>query len=171
MSIQYPIPHKAVFHTTSNVFSAAFTGIYDFNTAGNTAQTLLKLIPNTIYLIDNFNFAGNVSKEDYLSAIDLNNIPTLTIKKKNDKGIVYDKPIILTQFYEDKTASAFIKSQQDGDEAQITFSAKFFQTANLIGLNPFMLTISFNIFYIDDNTYNKTFADSLNSSFSDRLNK
>ena len=171
MSIQYPIPHKAIFSPTSNIFSAPFTGIYDFNIAANIGQTLLKLIPNTIYLIDNFSFGGNFPKEEYLSAIDLTNLPTITIKKKSDKAIVYDKPIILTQFYEDKNAAAFIKSQQENDEALISLSAKFFQTANMIGINPLYLSISFNVFYIDDNEYNRAFVDSLNPSFSGRLNK
>lgn len=170
MSIRYPIPHKAIFTPTVNIFSAAFTGIYDFNTAANTAQTLFKLIPNTIYFIDNFSFAGNIPKEDFLSAIDLTNIPAITITKKLDRQPVYATPIILTQFYEDKTASAFVKSHQENDEAQITLSARLFQTANMIGIDPVKLSISFNVFYVDDNEFNRAFADSLKPSFSNRLN-
>lgn len=171
MSIIYPIPHKAHFQPTGNIFSAPFTGIYDFNIPANQNQTLIKLNPNTVFLLDNFSFAGNISKEDFLSALDLSNLPTVTIRKKSDSSVVYDKPIVLTQFYEDKTASAFLQSQAANDEALITFSAKLNQIAPLIGIDPLLLSLSFNIFYIDSNDYNAAFADSIDKEFSGKLKR
>lgn len=169
MSIIHPIPKSAKFSPTANVFSAPFSlGIYDFTTAANV-QRLFKMIPNTVYFLDNFSFAGNLSKEDFLAAIDLTLLPTITITKKSDKTTLYDKPIILSQFYEDKPATAFLKSQQANDEAIITLSARLFQIAPLIGLNPMLLTVSFNCFYMDDNEYNKNFADSMTPQFSRKL--
>ena len=123
MSISHAIPKDAKFRPTKNVFSAPFlAGNYDFNIPANSGQTLLNLIPNTVYFIDNFSFAGNISKENFLSAIV--DFPQIVIGRKMDRQSIYDSPITLTQFYEDKAASAFMTTKQDKDEALITLKAK-----------------------------------------------
>jgi hypothetical protein len=169
MSINHPIPTKAKFAPTANVFQAQFSGVYDFNIAVNQKQTLFKLIPNTIFYLDNFSFAGNIAAEEYLTSLDLDNLPYFTLSKKSDRQSIYDKPIFLPSFVETKDAAAFISSNQLNDEAQITLSAKLNQIATTVGLSPMILTVSFNAFFMDDNEYAKAFMDSLKPEYSKRL--
>jgi hypothetical protein len=169
MALNFPVPTKAKFAPTVNNFSAAFTGIYDFNIPANDKQVLFKMQPNTVYFIDNFSFAGNIPREDFLDALLLAEPPRITIKRISDGQTVYDNPIFLTQFYEDKPATTFLSTRQQGDAALITLNAQLSQTANLIGKSPIVLTIAFNMFYIDDNKYAAAYLDALDASYSRRL--
>lgn len=165
----FPLPKNAQFRPTSNIFSAPFTGIYDFNITANTNQTLFSINPNTIYFLDNFSFAGNIAKEDFLDAIDLETPPRIIIRRLMDRQAIYN--IELTQYYEDKIAGAVITSLQKDDEATLTLSAKLKQTAALVGKSPIKLNVSFNMFFVENNTYSRDFFSSLGKDFSARLNK
>lgn len=154
------IPEKAKFRPTANVFSAAFAGVYDFNIAGNQKQKLFDLVPNTVYLLNEFSFAGNIGAEEYLSSLDLLNLPYISISKKHDQQKVYDTPIFLPSFLETREAAAFLKSNQQNDEAQISIAGILKQISTTVGLSPMILTVSFSVYYMDENEYNRAFADS-----------
>lgn len=152
------IPKSAKYKPTANVFSAAFTGVYDFNVAGNTKQTLFKMQENAVYLLNEFTFAGNIGAEEYLSSLLPASLPYLTISKKHDRQAAYDTPIFLPSFVETKEAACFIRSNQKNDEAQISLTGILQQISTTVGLSPMILTISFSVFQMDENAFNAIFA-------------
>jgi hypothetical protein len=157
MAIVHKIPEKARFIPTENTFSAPFSGTYDFATAGNTNQLVLALDANTVYYIDNFSVGGNIAREDYLSAISV--VPAIVLSRKLDKSSVYLKPIPLAQFYENKPCTCFVESNKKGDELQISSTGLLVQVANIIGVDPVKITVSFSIYAMDSSEYNKKFRD------------
>lgn len=171
MAIFFPIPVKARFIPSSNIFSANFTGVYDFSlVAGNVKQTVIALDRNTVYYIDGFSIGGNITREDYLSAI--STLPVMVLSRKNDGQQIYAAPIPLVQFYENHPANAFTTSDKSGDELQLSITTGILnQVSNLVGVNPVKLSVSFNIYAMDDREYNAAFRDSLDPQFSNRLRR
>jgi hypothetical protein len=158
--IVHKIPHKARYIPTQNTFSALFLGVYNFGIAANTRQTVFPILANTIYFLDNFSLGGNIAKEDFLSSINTLPLMTLSLKSCPLNGI-YEKPIPLTHFYENKEATAFVQSKQSNDELQVSLSGILNQTAPLVGVSPVVLTVTFSVYAMDDRNYNAQFLDSL----------
>ena len=157
MSIVQNIPFKARLIPTENTFSAPFTGQYDFGIDANQNQTVFPLQANTVYYIDNFSVGGNISREDYLSAI--STVPNITLSRKQDKSGVYTRSIPLAQFFENKPSTVYVESNKSDDELRISLSGILLQTANLVGVDPVKITISFCAFAIDERDYNITYRD------------
>jgi len=154
------ISHKARFISTQNTFSALFlAGGYDFSVPANTRQSVIPILPNTLYFLDNFSLGGNIAKEDFLSAI--NTVPLMILSLKGDKQAIYERPIPLTSFYDNKECTAYCKSKQSNDELQISLSGILNQTAALVGVSPVILTVTFSVYAMDDKTYNAEFIDVL----------
>ena len=160
MSIVQNIPFKARLIPTENTFSAPFTGLYDFGLAANVKQTVFALQANTVYYLDNFSVGGNITREDYLSAI--LTVPTITLFRKQDKSSVYTRSIPLAQFFENKPCTVYVESNKVSDELQITMTGTLVQVANLVGISPVKLTVSFSVFAIDERDYNISYRDKKN---------
>lgn len=167
--IQHLIPHQARYISTQNTFSAAFTGVYDFSIPANANQLVIRLSANTVYFIDNYAFAGNITQEDFLSAI--NTVPSIKLSRKNDKDPVYMKAIPLNQYSPDKPATVFVLSNKANDQLLITFTGLLNQIAPLVGISPVSFTLSFSIYAIENNDYNREFISNLDPSFSRRINQ
>lgn len=161
MSIFHKIPTKARIIPTENTFSASFLGTYDFGVAANVRQTVFTLDANSVYFLDNFSVGGNISSEDFLSAI--STIPIMTLSRKNDTSgsTIYTRSFPITQFYQNKDCTCFVFSNKGSDELVISLSGVLNQISNLIGVDPVKLTISFSCFAMDDRTYNAEFRDQL----------
>jgi hypothetical protein len=160
--IQFPVPHKARFIPVVKSFSAPFTGVYNFGTAANTDQTLLKLDSNIVYLISVYTVGGNIASEDYLSAI--NALPQFILKRRNDNQTIRTDFIPVVQFEQNKEAMIFVDSRQADDELRATFSGILNQTAPLVGVDPVIITLSFSIFAIEDRDYGIAFLDKLSGN-------
>lgn len=167
--IQHLLPHKARYIPSQNTFSAPFTGLYDFNIAANVNQVVIKMAPGLTYFIDNYSFAGNITQEDFLSAI--NAVPSMKLSRKNDSDNVYTGVIPLNQFSSEKPATVFVSSNKGNDELLITFAGIINQTANLVGVSPVSFTVSLAIYAIDNNDFNKELSSVLSPSFSKRINQ
>lgn len=167
--IQHLLPHKARYIPSQNTFSAAFTGLYDFNIAANVNQTVIKMAPGLTYFIDNYAFAGNITQEDFLSAI--NTVPAMKLSRKNDRDNVYTGTIPLNQFASEKPATVFVASNKGNDELLITFTGVLNQIANLVGISPVNFTVSLAIYAIDNNDFNRELASDLSPSFARRINQ
>ena len=150
---------KARVLPTENSFSAAFAGTYDFAVAANTGQTVFKMQANSVYYLDNFTVGGNIAREDFLSAI--STTPVITLSRKRDGQLIYIRSIPITQFYENKECTCFVDSQKGDDQLLISMAGILKQTANLVGVSPILLTVSFAAFVIDDTEFNAMYRDRL----------
>jgi hypothetical protein len=145
--IVHKIPHNAHYLPTRNQFSAAFTGVYDFGVvAGNQNQVVCPLEKDKVYYIDNFAFGGNIAGEDYLSAI--NTVPLVLLTRVSDHQNIdgYMKKIPLALFSPGIPATAFVRSNRVDDALLVSISGILNQTANLVGVTPVILVLSFNIY-------------------------
>jgi len=162
MSIVQNIPFKARLIPTENTFSAPFTGLYDFGIPANDRQTVFPLQANTVYYLDNFSIGGNIAREDYLSAI--STMPVMTLYRKQDKSGVYTRSIPIAQFFENKPCTVYVESNKAADELQLSMTGILSQVANLVGIDPVKITVSFSAFAIDERDYNTSFRNSKNFS-------
>lgn len=160
--ITHKIPFKSRIIPTENTFTANFTGVYDFSLlAGNTRQTVLIFDPNTVYFLDNFSIAGNISSEDFLSSI--STVPTLTLSKAGDKAgsTIYTRSFPISQFFHNKECTCFVDSNRGNDSLLVSLNGILAQTAGLVGIDPVKLTVSFSVFAMDEKEYNQTYRDRL----------
>ena len=155
MAVVQNIPHDARPLTTSNSFSAPFSGVYDFAISANIGQVLLPIDTNKIYYFDNISIGGNISSEDFLDAIVT--APTITLRYRSDNQTVYSAPIIINQYFQNKEITCFAKSMKGGDAVLATFSGLLKQTASLVGVNPITITVSFSAYAMDSAVYNAMF--------------
>lgn len=154
---------------TQNIFSAAFTGVYDFGIAANVKQTVLEMSPGITYFVDNFSFAGNISQEDFLSAV--STTPYMIMSRKNDGDRIFTKTLPLNQFASQKPATVFISSNKKNDYLLLTLSGLLNQTANLVGVDPVVFTVSFSVYAIDNNDFNRELQNTLSPDFAKRINR
>jgi hypothetical protein len=161
MSVNFKIPLQSRFITTSNKFSSAFNstpGGYSFTlTPGCTNVFMMDLQPNTTYLINSVSVGANISEEQYLESI--RDFPNLYVKRELNNIIVYQQPIAISRFFDGNEASAWIYSDQGRDRLLLTLSGALNQLASMIGIDPVILEITFNIFAIDSGYFNSAFRD------------
>lgn len=139
----------------SNTFNAYFTGEYNFSTAANTRQSVIKLQANSIYIIESYSLGGNIAKEDFLSSISI--VPAMFLSRKADKQGIYTRAIPLTHFYENREAMVYFESKTMNDELLVSFTGRLNQTAPLMGINPAKIVLSFTIYAIDDTVFARNF--------------
>lgn len=169
--ITFPIPTKARFIPSENIFSAPFSGLYNFGIAANAGKTVIELQANTVYYLDNFTVSGNVASEDFLACI--STTPTLRLYRTFDPpgSTLYARTIPISQFYQNKECTCFVTSQKGGESLLATFQGILNQNSSLVGIDPLIITISFSIYAMDDNEYNRQFRDTLDPLFSQKLRR
>jgi hypothetical protein len=158
--ITHKIPFKSRIIPTENNFTAPFTGVYNFGlVAGNSRQTVFNFEPNTVYFLDNFSIAGNISSEDFLSAI--STVPTLTLSKTSDRpgSTIYTRSFPISQFFQGKECTCFVESNRGNDSLVVSLDGILAQVPNLVGVSPVKLTVSFSVFAMDEKEYNITYRD------------
>ena len=156
--ITHEVTKRLRYIPTVNAFSTPFTGLYDFNiVSGNVKQTVCELQPGSVYFIDNFTIGGNIAKEDYLNAISV--MPELIFYRKRTRQIVYQNPIPIPHFFEEKAATLFVYTTGNADELQLTLRGQISQTAALIGIDPLKITVSISLFVTDDPKILQNFLD------------
>lgn len=165
MSINYQIPTQSRYIPTSTVFSAVFNanplnpGKYDFSysAAGNADVEVLTLQQGTIYLIERISAGGNITEQEYLAAI--STFPSLSIKRKIKKEMVYMRPIPINNYFDGQEAGCWIHSDKNRDVLTLTFDGVLDQTAALVGVATVRIQISLNIFAVDSAYFNGSFRD------------
>lgn len=115
---------------------------------------------NSIYLISGFSFSTSIAESLYLTAID----PTKQLKiqlftKKNLN--VFKYPIPLLKYHENSELNAYVRTSNSTDFLQISGNGEFYQVADLIGITNIVLSISFFLYQIDSNEFNKYYNEDL----------
>lgn len=159
----YQIPHTSRYIETSNIFVANFNvpllGGYDFKIPANTGVKILDLITNTVYLIERVSIGGNISEENYLDAISV--IPKINLRKKISNEIVYKFPFPVSNYYDDKSITAWVISEKSGDELIADFTGQLNQTAALVGKSVIDINVSYSIYAIESTEFYRKFRDVL----------
>lgn len=155
--ITYQLPRKIRFIPASGLFSAAFgtvtIGKYNFN--GQQIVLIPLLLQNTVYLIDSFSIGGNISVEDFLSAIDT--IPLLNLRKTLNNENIFDVPLQIHSFATDRQIVHFFKTGLDNCGLAANMTGILNQTANLIGLDPLQISINFSLHAVDTSDFEKMY--------------
>lgn len=167
MSVSYQIPTQANFIPTSTQFSALFgvptPGVYDFtNTTGNVNVSVLKIEPNTIYMIDQIHVGANLTEGQYLESI--NTFPQLYVRKKIKNRNLYKFPVPIANLIDNGDMTNFFYTDNKNDELIMTFEGILNQLPSMIGISPVIVQISLNIYAIDAAYFAGAFRDVLNKS-------
>ena len=170
MAVIFPIPHKSRYIPALNDFYAPLAaGLYNFNQTWNREVTVVEMSANIVYYIDNFSFAGNMAQETFLSAFSV--IPTLVLSRSSDRQNIYSAPIKLLQFNPSQPSTCFAMSNRKDDILQATFNGILNQNADLIGVDPIHLEITYHIYAIEEGEYNRIFRSDIKPAYSMRLDQ
>lgn len=155
--ITYQLPRRIRYIPASAIFTAAFNvptiGKYDFNS--QVKIFVEKLLPNTVYMIDAFSVAGNVSSEDFLSAIDV--VPTLAIQKTLNNEQIFDGPIQIQNYATDRQIVHFFKTGANNTGINATLRGRLNQIPAFVGIAAISLSINLSIHAIDESGFEKIF--------------
>lgn len=168
MSVFFKIPQTARFLSTSSTFVGTFNvptvGVYDFGSftapvAVNNRQRILSLKNNTVYLIERLSLGGNIGEETYLDSI--NTLPTLTLGRERSDMIVYQRPLVFSQFIDNREVAAFVHSDKSDDWLVGSVYGVLNQVPATVGKTPINLYVSLSIYAMDNKAFNAAFRDRL----------
>jgi hypothetical protein len=168
MSIIWKIPPKAEYIATSNIFDAPFgtisPGQYNY-TADDTHENVeidlgpRGMEPNVLYLIERMSIGGNVSELDYLASIA--EFPRIRLTYHQGRGVIYPKTIPCVNYYDGQEVAAWALSEKGNNRLNITFMGIFGQTANMVGVDPLRINVSFSIYAIRAPQFITAYLDTL----------
>lgn len=157
MSVIFQIPHTSRFLSTYNFFGATYNfpsvAEYDFGISANLNKTVIKLFRNTVYLIERISFAGDFPEDVYHESI-LQNPLVVTLNTKIGKQIVYKEPIRLANYLDDEYFTAWVKTDKEGDELQMSLGGSLIQVADLVGRQTILTFVTLKMYAIESTDFN-----------------
>jgi hypothetical protein len=155
--ITYQLPRRIRFIPASAIFTANFNvpavGKYDFN---SQVQVFVdKILANTVYMIDAFSVAGNVSSEDFLSAVDI--VPKIAFQKTLNNEQIFDGPIQIHTFSTDRQIVHFFKTGANNTGINATLTGRLNQRPAFVGLASISLSINLSLHAIDESEFEKMY--------------
>lgn len=168
MSVIWKIPDKARYIPTANLFAATFNmpvvGQYSYNVAANANQPVLTLQPKTVYLIERVTLSGDVAKEDYTASLDasaLASVPRIILKRSQDRSVVFTTGIPILTFIEQQDLGLWIISDREDDSLTATVTGVINQIPATVGKATITLAVSFGIYAVDANDWQRYYRDRL----------
>lgn len=168
MSVVWKIPDKARYIPTANLFSATFNapvpGQYSFSVPANLNVAVLTLQPKTVYLIERVTISADIAAEDYTASLDASSIatvPTLTLKKSQDRSVVYTTGIPILAFVEQQEIAVWMASDRENDSLTATVRGVLNQIPATVGKLTISLAVSFGVYAVDANDWQRYFRDRL----------
>lgn len=153
------IPKSSNYLQTVTRFTANFNvpspGQYNFEVAGNTGVAILDINPHSVYIIDKINFSTTAPEEVYFSAI--NTIPTATLRKSKDAGVIYQRPLPLVSYLKANEAIAYFWTRQNADTLIVDFHGILDQPAPLVGVASITAQLQLDIYQIMDENWCQLF--------------
>ena len=141
-------------------FSAPFAGgQYSFNQPGNTNVTLMRLKPNSLYLLAAYSFFANVGEADWLASMDTQaNFPAFQLNFKNGSTpSIYPDPLRCVNYVDNADQLIYFDSGRSDDILQISFSGIVNQVAGMVGIDPLLAEVNLNIYQIMDQEFIKEY--------------
>jgi hypothetical protein len=163
MSLSFSVPQSARYIAANYVFTGVFNppsapGQFDFGPPTQNGTLLYPFQPQTVYLLERIAVSGDIPSEDYNGALDLTDVPTIYVKRRiipsNASDLVYVKGIPVAEYSDSRECSAFITTDKGGDALCLCMSGKLNMTPALLGRTQVNINIRFDIFAIDERTYN-----------------
>lgn len=172
MSINWKIPPKSTFISTSNIFDAPFgtitPGVYDWtNDPTHRNNTVINIENGVLYLIERISVGGNIAEENYLGAI--NEFPRMILTYQRGGGALYPAPIPIVNYFDGKENVAWAYTEKSPNELQMSFYGILNQTAPLVGVDPVRIHIGLSIYSIRSPQYISAYNDYLTNKFGQGL--
>lgn len=172
MSVIYQIPHTARFLSPAAGFIAPFNtveiGKYSFNSTINKTVPVLKMEPNTIYLIERISWGASIPSEIYSGRMD-GAPPRLALKTKIAQDLIFAIPYSLANYTNDSPFVAWYKNDLADDEIQAEVTGTLKQSSELVGINSITLSASFAIYAINDARFSEQFRGVLSSNVGEQV--
>ena len=179
MAIDIPLPLQATnYLPTSNVFTAAFNtpvpGKYSFSVDANAKQRVIKLEPQTMYLIERLFIAGDIPAESYLASLDLSSaatLPAIVFSKKRGNNTVHAARIPIVQYVQNREVPIWIYSDKGDDELLVTFTGILNQVAATVGKNTLNIALDLSIYQISEKGYSVGMRTAVAPSFGQTIKR
>lgn len=168
MSVIKEIPKDSRIIQSVNLFTATFNnptiGSYDFGVAANVGQTVIRMRPQSIFLLEKMSFSANIDEGDFLEAV--TTTPQFLLRRLIDGQSVFYKPIPIVSYIdgEDEIAYTWTKervgtpgNQDNPDELIVDFTGVLAQTAALVGRATIRAQVTFKFYEIINSTWVKRF--------------
>lgn len=156
------IPHQARYIPSNITLLGIFNitpGYYVFEIyKGNLNIEIVKLDSNSVYLIDSIQIGGNIPGDVYNESI--YSRPYFTLKKSVSGESVLPYPLYITNFNEQRPLNLFVQSTKGNESLNLDFYGTLRQTSDLLGFLSVKISLTFNIYAIDSNIYNREYLDS-----------
>jgi len=172
MSVIYQIPHTARFLSPAAEFTAPFNtvvaGKYSFNSAINKNVSVLKMEPNTIYLIERISWGASIPSEIYSGCMYVAP-PKLALKTKIASDLIFAIPYSLANYTNDSPFVAWYKNDLSDDEITAEVTGDLTQSQDIVGINSITLSASFAIYAINDARFSEQFRGVLSSNVGEQV--
>lgn len=175
MSITYKIPHKTRFLPAQCVQEMKFDVVSNTYEITESIKSLFSIQKNTVYLIERVSFSATVPEDNYLRLLDYDSatgrslLPMIDlVKKKNGTSIFNDK-LALCNFKKESDISSWVFGDDGDDELLVKFSGHLLSSSDTVGYMVIDLFLNFNIFCIDQNSYNENFRSELSQNYGSSL--
>ncbi len=172
MAVIKEVPKDSRFIQSVNTFQATFNnptvGGYNFGVAANTGQTVIKLRPTSIFLLEKLSFSCNIDEGDFLAAV--TTTPQFLLRRLIDGQTVFYKPIPIVSYIDGVDAITYVWTKEkvgtsgdntNPDELIIDFSGILTQTAALVGVPSLTAQVTFNFYEVINSDWVKQFRDAL----------
>jgi hypothetical protein len=163
------IPHTALYIPVtlkaSAIFNTPILGMYKFNLTG---LMLMDYDLNSRYFFDTMTVGANVASTNFSAAII--DTPKISLKKSISGENIYVREIPIPLLSENRDVTVFTSSDRDGEDIIADVTGTLQQTSDLIGVGQIDLYICFNVFKMDEKSYNIAFRNTLTSQYSRKVN-
>jgi len=159
MSIPITLPVGAKVRVTENRFTSTFNvptvNRYDFGTAVNVDVPILRMDPNTVYILERLNFSMNIPEGIFQDSID--EVTKLRVRKKSTRQLVWQNPTPFINYVKNLELYNFVETDQEDDFLIGTFVGKLIQVPETVGKIIITAFVQFNIYEIDSTEWNNYF--------------
>lgn len=140
-------------------YKAIGTGIYEY--VFNVQSPIFELKKNTVYILERMSVAGDIDEQLFLSSV--TDPIEIDFRYSNSKNMVYNHPIPILKYSDDKNIRSYIQTATDTD---LIFKARgrCKQIEEFIGKESIKLFFSFELFAIDSSEYNKNYMQALDTN-------
>lgn len=168
MSIMKQIPQAARLHLIGGKFKAVLNdptvGKYDFTNYKvggdrfNVAVPLgLDMNPKYLYFFNQLNFSLSIDEGDFLNAISVDTVPTLSVKDSSTGKIIFGSPFRLFRYFEGNDVDSFHYNLNSKGFFIADFQCLLDQIPNLVGIQTIIAQVSFSVYEIIEIDYINAF--------------
>jgi hypothetical protein len=156
------VPNSSLFRVVSAKFyfiyqtSGIHTGKY---VCTGNLYDLLPMKINTYYLIENVSIAGSIPESVFVDSVNSASFLTFELLRYQRNELVTSEPIIISQYYKEKTISNHVGCNKGNDGIKMRINGILNQVAETVGVTSISLVLSLSTYEIDGKIYNELYRD------------